>query len=89
MYVLMAFVREIDSGTQARDSKKAYGVLKTLTMSSQPRAAVIDDQGGNLLTDADKVLQRWTQYCEQLYNHQIQPDKSSTASRPILIRQRR
>lgn len=35
---------------------------------------VIDDSSGEFLTKNTAVLNRWTQYCQNLYNHLIQPD---------------
>ena len=35
-----------------------------------PRSTVIKDRNGNILTDRIKVLDRWREYVEQLYNDQ-------------------
>ena len=35
---------------------------------------VIEDQDGELLTERAAVMQRWTEYCKELYNSPITPD---------------
>ena len=57
-------------------AKNAYSTLKSLTKTSQPRIVVINDQDGKLITDSEKVLKRWTEYCKDLYNYEIHPDTS-------------
>ena len=44
------------------------------------------DKGGNLLTESSEVLNRWAEYCKELYNFPIQPDPSilERAIRPPL-----
>ena len=66
----------IKKGMETGDSKNAYSTLKSLTKTSQPRTAVINDQDGKLITDREKVLKRWTEYCKGLYNYEIHPDTS-------------
>ena len=66
----------IEKGMETGNSKQAYSTLKALTKTSQPRANVIDDKDGNLLTDSDEVLKRWTEYCSNLYNYELHPDTS-------------
>ena len=68
--------RSIDRGMEIGQSKQAYNTLKALTKTSQPRSTVIDDKDGNLLTESDQVLKRWTEYCGELYNYELQPDVS-------------
>ena len=72
----------IDSEMASGNSKTAYRVLRTLTTTNQPRATVIDDKDGKLLTDQDQVLKRWTEYCDELYNFPIQPD-TATVNNPL------
>ena len=67
----------IKKGMETGDSKNAYSTLKSLTKSSQLRTAVINYQDGKLITDREKVLKRWTEYCKGLYNYEIHPDISS------------
>ena len=66
----------IEKGMEAGNSKQAYNTLRSLTRTSQPRAKVIADKDGKLLTDSDQVLKRWTEYCGGLYNYELKPDTS-------------
>ena len=44
--------------------------------TGQSRAAVIKDKDSKLLTDSEKVLKRWTYYCNSLYNYELCTDTS-------------
>ena len=66
----------IDSEMRRARSKKAYQTLKTLTKQSQDRTSVIENKEGELLTENTAILERWTEYCTDLYNHNIQPDQN-------------
>lgn len=68
--------RNIEEGIKRGSSKQAYDTLRTLTKTQQPKASVIEDSNGNLLTESPAVLARWTEYCNGLYNHNLQPDTS-------------
>ena len=68
--------KTIEKGMKAGNSKQAYDTLKSLTKSSQLRAAVIEDKECKLLTDGEEVLKRWTEYCDGLYNYKLHPDIS-------------
>ena len=48
--------------------------MKTLTRSQANRATVIEDKDGKLLTEKTAVLNRWTEYCRELYNFESKPD---------------
>jgi len=64
---------EIDKGMK-NNSKKAYKTLKALTKSNKSRTTAIENKNGKLLTDKNAIIERWSEYCQELYNHPIQPD---------------
>ncbi len=64
----------IERDMKTGNSKHAYDILKAVTKPTQPRAAIIEDRDGNLLTDNNDVLKRWTEYCNDLYNYELNPD---------------
>ena len=68
--------RSIDSHMERGNSKAAYSALKTLTSTSKPRMTVMESKDGKLLTDNQEVLERWTEYCGDLYNYELKPDVS-------------
>ncbi|GFR93167.1 endonuclease-reverse transcriptase [Elysia marginata] len=57
-------------------SKQAFSTLKMLTKTFQPKVNLIEDKDGRLLTDDEDIMQRWSEYCNDLYNYELQPDLS-------------
>ena len=57
------------------NSKEAYSTIKKITKVEQPRTSVIEDKEGNVLTESSAVLNRWTEYCKELYNHKLNVNK--------------
>jgi hypothetical protein len=57
-------------------SKYVYATLMKPTKTQQNTSSAIEDTSGELLTESSAVLNRWTQYCQELYNYPIQPDDS-------------
>ena len=67
---------EIEVSLSHNNSKKAYQVVKDLTTEKQGRAVTIKDKAGKSLTEEQDILQRWTEYCSELYNHKTDGDPS-------------
>ena len=55
--------------------KKAFVIVKKLTRGHTAKATIIEDKNGNTLTDKSKV-DRWREYCEELYNYKGDVDGS-------------
>ena len=72
----------IEQGMEQGNSKQAYETLKKLTKTQQHKTTVIEDSKGELLTEETEVLNRWTEYCQELYNYQLQPDTSLLENAP-------
>ena len=53
---------------QKSNSKKAYQLVKELTISKQG-TATIQDKAEKCLTKEQDILKRWTEYCFELYTH--------------------
>lgn len=66
----------IDLGLKYGNSKVAYNTLKTITKSNQPRATIIEDKQGKMISNKEVVLKRWSEYCADLYNIELHPDVS-------------
>lgn len=64
----------IDIGMKYGNTKNAYNTLKLLTKKRQAKSTAIEDENGNLLTNQKEVNERWTQYCSNLYNVQLNTD---------------
>ncbi|KAI8509548.1 hypothetical protein Bbelb_133960 [Branchiostoma belcheri] len=44
------------------------------------REPVIEDSSGKLLTESSAVLDRWSEYCKELYNYELHPDTTKLDS---------
>ena len=67
---------EIIENHLRRNPKKAYETVKNLTEDKKRNVStVIEGKDGKLLSEAEDVLRRWQEYCEELYNYQIAGDK--------------
>ena len=56
------------------NSKKAYQLVKDLTTEKQGKSTTIQDKSGKCLTEKDEILNRWTEYCSDLYNYETDGD---------------
>ena len=50
--------------------------MKDLTTVKQGKATAVQDHSGKCLTDEREILNRWTEYCSELYNHKANEDPS-------------
>ena len=67
-YVLSA--RRLNLPAQ-NNSKTAYHLVKDLPSEKQGRSSTIRDSSGNCLTEEQDILSKWTDYCLELYTHEI------------------
>ena len=58
------------------NSKRAYQLVKDLTLEKQGRSSTIQDKSGKCLTEEKKILSRWTEYCSELYNYKSYGDNA-------------
>ena len=65
-----------EDSLENNNSKEAYGIVKELTNERQSRTSTIQDKNGKNLTEENQVLGRWTEYCSELYNHDVKGDPS-------------
>ena len=56
------------------NSKKAYKTLRDLTETKQSRTSTIQNKSGKCLTEQQDIINRWTEYCSDLYNYLISKD---------------
>ena len=64
----------IEENLQKNNPKKAYQVVKDLTATKQGRVNIIQDKNGKCLTEEHEIMERWTEYCSELYNHDTRGD---------------
>ena len=55
---------------KTNNSKRAFQVVKDLTSEKKGRINTIPDKSGNCLTEEREIINRWTEYCTELYNSQ-------------------
>ena len=69
--------------------------MKDLTTVKQGKATTVQDRSGKCLTDEQQILNRWTEYCSELYNYKASGDPSvlnrpqtdTEDDHPILLRE--
>ena len=67
---------EIEENLRKNNSKRAYQLVKDLTTVKQGKATTVQDRSGKCLTEERQILNRWTEYCSELYNHKANGDPS-------------
>ena len=67
---------EIEENLKKSNSKRAYQLVKDLTTVKQGKATTVQDRSGKCLTDEQQILNRWTEYCSELYNYKANGDPS-------------
>ncbi|XP_068691590.1 uncharacterized protein [Montipora foliosa] len=65
---------DIETNLMKNNSKKAYDTVKTLTKSKQSKVNTIKDKKGETIIERSKILERWTEYCSELYIYELQGD---------------
>ena len=83
---------DIESSLKNNNSKKAYQIVKKLTNTTQGRTTTIQDKTGKCLMEEQDILNRWTEYCSELYNYPTTgnpevlnvPPSTDTEAHPIL-----
>ena len=75
--------QEIDDNLDKNNSKKAYQLVKDLTSSKQGRITTIQDKNGKCLTEDKDILNRWTEYCSELYSHKAKGDPKVLKHPPV------
>ena len=63
--------------------------MKDLTTVKQRKVTAVQDRSGKCLTEERQILNRWTEYCSELYNHKANGDPSvdTEDDHPILRRE--
>ena len=63
---------EVEACLRKNNSKKAYQLVKDLTTEKQGKSTAIQDKSGKCLTEENEILNRWTEYCSDLYNYETE-----------------
>jgi hypothetical protein len=49
-------------------TREVFKLIKTINRKWQPKQTAIRDKYGNTLMDKEKIKERWTEYCSELYS---------------------
>ena len=66
--------QEVEVCLRKNNSKKAYQLVKDLTIEKQGKSTTIQDKSGKCLTEENEILNSWTEYCSDLYNYETEGD---------------
>ena len=67
---------EIEENLRKDHGKRAYQLVKDLTTVKQGKATTVQDRPRKCLTEERQILNRWTEYCSELYNCKANGDPS-------------
>ena len=67
---------EIEEGLRKNNSQRAYQPVKDVITVKQGKATTVQDRSGKYLTVERELLNRWTEYCTELYNYKANGDPS-------------
>jgi len=67
--------QEIENNLRSTIVKKAYQLVKELTGKKQDKVNIIEDKNGEIITQDENIHGRWSEYCEDLYNHEYHGDQ--------------
>ena len=67
---------EIEENLKKNNSKRAYELVKDLTTVKQGKVTTVQDRSGKCLTEKRQILNRWTEYGSELYDHKANGDPS-------------
>ena len=67
---------EIEENLRKNNINRACQLVKDLTTVKQGKATSVQDRSGKRLTEERQILNRWTEYCSELYNYTANGDPS-------------
>ena len=66
--------QKIEGSQKNNRTREMYDEIKDLTKSFQPHLGVVKDENGNILTESEKITERWKRYCEEMYSNNHSTD---------------
>ena len=64
--------QEVEACLRKNNSKKAYQLVKDLTTEKLGKSTTMQDMSRKCLTEENEILNRWTEYCSDLYNYETE-----------------
>ena len=65
---------ETEENLRKNNSKRACQLVKDLTTVKQGKVTTVQDRSGKCLTEERQILNRWTEYCSELYSYKANGD---------------
>ena len=66
----------IEENLRKNNSKRTYQLVKDLTNVKQGKVATVQNRVEKRISEERESLNRWTEYCSELYNHKANADPS-------------
>ena len=63
---------ELESNAKKGNSRSVFQTVKKLTKQFQPKTTAINNRNGKKLVEPEKVCDRWKEYCEELYDGEVE-----------------
>ena len=67
---------KLKKNLRKNNRKMAYQLVKDLTTVQQRKGTTVQDRSRKCLTEERQILNRWTEYCSELYNYKAKGDPS-------------
>ena len=64
--------QEVEACLGKNNNNKAYQLVKDRKKEKQGKTTTIQDKSGKCLTEENEILNRWTEYCSDLYNYETE-----------------
>jgi len=74
---LLLHIKYLDKKKKREGAKDVYKEVKSIKKELNPQTLLIIDKEGNILSNKQKVLQRWSKYCEKNFELQDGADNDS------------
>ena len=75
---------ETEENLRKNNSKRAYQLVEDLTTVKRGKATTVQDRSRKCLTEGRQILNRWTEYCSELYNYKTNGDWRQNNHQPPL-----
>ena len=66
--------KEVEGNLKQNNNKKAYQLVKDVTTEKQGKSTTIQYKSEKCLKEENEILNRWTEYCSDLYNYETDGD---------------
>jgi hypothetical protein len=72
---LEGLCEKLEDSNNKGNMKQVYQTVKTLTAKFKPQLIGIQSATGEMITEREKIAERWREYCEELYDEKEAKDE--------------